>query len=765
MSTLSPPVPDTAVPDLRPASERLIAGVRAAWSRTILLRALVIAPALLVASAVVLVLLDLLIPLPATLREILRWIPPALALGFVAASVRRVLRPPPPRRFALLAEERIPALDNRLLTAFDLADSVPSGVVGRAFLADAERSLRGVSMAGVAPARLRLPATVLTVGVILTALFTLLFPAAAREAWTRWTRPADAYAGAWREVRAETLPTVAPAPMPLFDELRWRVEPPAYSGMAPLDGRGDEPVSGLPGSRVRLRSRFPDRWDAVRASAVGGGALPVQRVGGEWVVDYRIPAGARGLSVEAVAGGEVVDRRIVPILVLPDQPPDVQLQLPDRDLILAEGTGRLTFHATAADDYGVGAFWLHWTHSRGSGESYEFVEGDWQFSRVARNGKAATGELTVDLATLRLQPGDVMHIRAVARDRNDVTGPGESVSRTRIVRLARPDEFDLVNTDIGLPAELPKDPVLSQRMIILMTERLVREAPRMVPEARQARAKEIAREQGRLREQVGEQIYVRESAGGVQGQGMDFSYLESGGGGEHAHEEGQPQAATSDPNAVLEAASEATGQGTIDEVSHKHDEGNLLDVNRDLLTLHNLMWSSEGQLNLVRPDSSLPYQYQALRMIQAMQQAERVYPRGTVRVDPVNVAEARGQGKMEDVAPTTRNRGVALASLAPVLAELDRAVAGVGRHGARQSALEISAVAARLLDAGADPQAAVLVSRAASRAGAGDAADARDLLRRARARLSPPAGAGARALPATADPAAAEYFRRLGRTP
>jgi hypothetical protein len=747
---------------LRAPSERLIGGVRAAWRRSVLLRALAWAPALLAASAVLLVLVDLLIPLRAVLRETLRWLPLLLGGGFAAWSLARVLNPPPPRRFALLAEERIPALENRLLTAFDLADGMPDGVVGRAFVAEAERRLQAVGVRGVAPAHLRLPAILLGSSLAIAGLFALVSPAAAAESWSRWMDPADSYATKWEEVRAETLPNVATPPIPMFDELRWTVRPPAYSGLDAQEGRGDEPISALPGSVIRLRSRFPDRWDGVRAQAIGGAALGVRRSGEEWIVEYRMPADARGLSLEAMADGGVVDRRIVPLVPLPDQPPDVTLTAPTEDLVVASGTGRIPLRATAADDYGVGDFLLHWTHSSGSGESYEFKEGDWAFGSVNRGGKSATGELVIDLAALGLQPGDMMHIRAVARDRNDVTGPGESVSRTRIIRVARPEELDQINTDVGVPPELPKDPLMSQRMIILMTERLQRERPRLSRPDLQRRSGEIAQHQARLRAVVGEQIYIRE-ADALQAQGEELpTYVESGGGAGHEGEEEQkgPQS----PEDILRMADEATGRGSAEEFEHKHDEAAVIDINRDLVLLHNLMWSAEQELFSVRPDSSLPWQREALALIQKLNQTERIYPRGDVRVDPVNIAEARGQGKLEDVGPAARNAGAALASLLPLLAELDRVSAGLGRRPPRESSLAISNLAARALgEAAVDRQAAGFIARAANEAGAGRAERARDLLRRARERLAPPAGAAERPLPSTADPAAAEYFRRIGR--
>ena len=762
MSTQVQTLPAAAGARLRAPSERLIGGVRAAWRRSVLLRALAWAPALLAASAVLLVLADLLVPMRAVLRETVRWLPALLGGGFVAWSLYRVLNPPPPRRFALLAEERIPALDNRLLTAFDLADGMPDGVVGRAFLADAERRLQSVGVRGVAPVDARRPLILMGSSLAIAGLFALVFPAAAAEAWTRWMNPADAYATKWSEVRAETLPNVPPPPIPLFDELRWTVRPPAYSGLQAQEGRGDEPISALPGSVIRLRSRFPDRWDGVRAQAIGGEALGVARAGEEWVVEYRMQADARGLSLEAMAEGGVVDRRIVPLVPLPDQPPDVTLVAPAEDMIVASATGRIPLRATAADDYGVGDFLLHWTHSSGSGESYEFKEGDWAFGRVERGARSVTGELVIDLAALGLQPGDMMHIRAVARDRNDVTGPGESVSRTRIIRIARPEEMDQINTDIGVPAELPKDPLMSQRMIVMMTERLQRERPRLSRADLQRRSGEIAQHQARLRAVVGEQIYIRE-ADALQAQGEELpTFVESGGGAQHAGDHAEAEAPS--PEDILREADEATGQGRAEEYAHRHDEAPVIDINRDLVLLHNLMWSAEQELFSIRPDSSLPWQREALKLIQKLNQTERIYPRGDVRVDPVNVAEARGQGKMDNVAPTARSAGASLPSLLPLLAELDRVSAGLGRRPPRESSLAISNLAARALgEASADREAAALIARAAGEAGAGRGDRARDLLRRARERMAPPAGAAARPLPTTADPAAAEYFRRIGR--
>jgi hypothetical protein len=762
MSTLVQPSPAASRP-LLPPVERIVARVRAAWRRSVLLRALVIVPAAFAAAAVALVALDLLWPMRAAVREVLRWVPLLLGIGWLAWSIYRIVRPPTPRRFALLAEERIPSLDNRLITAFDVPQ-VPDGPIGRAFVAEAERRLGSVEVRGVAPVGARRPAIVLGVSTATAILFALLFPTAAREAWARWTEPRDTYEARWREVRSSTLPNVPAPPMPVFEEMRWRIAPPAYSGLDTTDGRGEEPVAALAGSRIRLRSAYFDRWDGVRAERIGGGALPVRREGGEWFVEWVQGPGEKGVSLEAVAGGEVVSRHVVPVTVLPDQPPDVALTAPETDLVLAAPKGQVPIRATAADDYGVGEFELAWSRTRGSGEQFEYLEGEWQFASVSRSGKGVSGELVLNLDALQLQPGDVIHLRAVARDRNDVTGPGESVSRTRVIRVARPEELDEVNTDVGFPMELPENPILSQRMLIIRTERLIAARRRLAERDYRQQSADIGYEQSRLRERVGEQIFTR-STGAMQDPTSEpTSFTEVGGTGAHSHEAAGEEHEARTPEEVLEEASEATGIGSTDEVAHRHDEAPIIDVDRTLLSLYNIMWAAEREMSQVRPDSALPHMRRALVIIDELRKAERTFPRGEVKVDAVDVAGARGEGKLEEVAPASRTAGRATPSVLPLLAELDRVSAGLGRTGARQASLEISALAARALgDPAADPQAAALVSRAAGEAQAGRVERARELLQRARAKLAPMAGARARPVPSTADPAAAEYFRRLGR--
>jgi len=457
----------SAVAHPRRAVTPLLARVWRGYLRARAVERVAWAAAALLGLAVIFVLVDLVSPLPAVARSALRWVPLLTMSAQLAAAISWLSRPQDLRRVALLVQEHDLRLENRLATAVDL-DDVPEGVVRRAFVEDLERSLTAAIPTAALRPRIRAALQVLAASAALIVLGLVMAPGLAREAAARWLHPRDAYPQEWRERRAAAAGREAELPPPPFDEIRWTLTPPAYTGLPASRGRGDEPVVALPGSRLVVRSHFSARWDAVRASRIGSGDAPVMRSGEEWVVTLVVRPEERGVTARALVGDSVVARATLPVTVQPDAPPDVELTEPRQDLVLASPAGRVTVAASASDDHGIAGMKLSWSRTRGSGETFEYVDGEWPLPGV-RPGRRAGGRLTLDLGSMGLQPGDVVHVRAVAWDRNDVTGPGESVSRTRTIRIARPDELEQVNTDIGFPIELPENPLLSQRMIVIRT--------------------------------------------------------------------------------------------------------------------------------------------------------------------------------------------------------------------------------------------------------------------------------------------------------
>jgi hypothetical protein len=701
-----------------PAARRVLARARASWRRALLLRVLAASLALLLGAAALLLAIDLLHPLAAPARALLRWLPLAAAAGPPLLALRRLVPGPDDRRLALLVEERHPQLESALSTLFDAAGDGP---VARAFRARAEALLGGVDGAGVAPLRLRRPASALALATAVLPLLLALAPGGPAGAWQRWALLLETgAAGAAGARTAAATPAGAAGATPAggLAAARLTVEPPAYSGLPAREWEGEGLLAALPGSRIRARGVAAGGAE-VRARVIGGAELAVRSADG-WSVEWTLGAAERGLELEAVGGGEVVGRRIVPLLALADHPPTLELTEPAEDLVVAAPRGTIVVRASATDDHGVAGFHLGWIRSRGSGESFSFEEGRWAWDALERAGRTVRGAHRLDLGALGLRPGDVLHLRAVARDGNTVTGPGEGVSRTRMIRIAREDEMAEVTTLTGFPIEAEREPVLSQRMIILLTERLLARAPGLERDALFREAAGVADEQARLREQVGDQALAPTT------------------GAEEAH----------------------------DHEAHDHDADPILGVNRPLLEAYNLMWSAEGSLRIAELRESLPFQYEALRILQEMRQAERVFLRGRQPVAPIDVAAARGTGKMEGVEPVGRTAGSPAPSARGRLAELEALLPRLRALEPQAASVELGGLAARLLaDPAVDAGSAALVVRAAEAARLGQPGEAARLLVRARALLAPGGAVeGATLAPAApgGDPRAAEYFRNLG---
>lgn len=748
------------------AAHALLGKVRAAWRRTTLTRGALLALAALAGSAAILVLADQLLSFPAGLRTVLRPLPLVGLVAVLAFAVRRAFPGPDDQRLALLAEERRPELEGYLVTALDAAGS---GAAARVFLSRAAERLAGAGAEGVMAGRVAGPARGAATAVVACLVVFALVPGGARELGERWVRlatdPATGVVIGGARIGGEE-----PGATGIFRGLRARVEPPAYTGLPAHEYAGSEPIRAVAGSTLRITAEPPVAATALTARVLGGGELPVTRSDARLRVDWPLAAGHRGLALEARAADDVLARQVLAVTVVPDREPVVELVEPAEDLILATPSGVVPVLARAQDDHGVEDFRLTWILSRGSGESFSFTDGEAAWTAVRREEGALLGEYALDVAAAGLQPGDVIHLRAVARDANTVTGPGTGASVTRLIRVALPDEMDQASTLIGFPIEAEQQPILSQRMIILLTERLIARAGSMAPDEFRHESEMIAAQQARLRGRVADLIYSR-SMGADDDHAEELPLARGGAdrreGGAAAGDSLSDEERERRMQAVLEAASRATGTGTLEELGHDHDRDPSLFVNLPLIPAFNAMYEAERELRMGAPDASLPHQYRALEILQRVREAERIYLRGRQTVAPVDVAAARGTGKLDDASPTPRSPAPPSASgdAASAVAELTALAARLEHTPPRDAALALAGLAARVLDdPAADPEAGALLGRAAEAAGRGDAPEATSLAIQARAILAPRGLAGA--APPHAPPpdaAGADYLRRLAQ--
>ncbi len=426
--------------------------------------------------------------------------------------------------------------------------------------------------------------------------------------------------------------TTAPPPGRVMAEAV--LVPPAYTGRPERGLAFGQTVSALVGSLIRIDAigAQGNATMLVQESSDSGAGTPravttAPRDGG-WRGDVRI-----GTAPIAVRLRDAAGERWLLVTPVADSAPVATLVLPASDTLVFDTTARIRVSGTIHDDLGLRDARIEYIISSGGGEQFTFKSGAID-ERRGSLGRDLTMATTLDLGALHLKPGDLMHVRLTAHDGNTLSGPSLGTSETRTIRIPRPDERDSVAVEQLPPTPVDKS-VLSQRMLLLMAERLVARMPRIDRATMLTESQRIGSDQARLRKQVADIVFAR---------------LGDSPSGEHAHFAGDGHehtasdlAATNTPESVLKAADAATGgmSGMLD--SHG-DETPVVAVNRPLLEAYNAMWDATRALQGGVPRDALDPMRRALAAIQRARSAERVYLRGTPPAAVVDLVKIRLTG-------------------------------------------------------------------------------------------------------------------------
>ena len=414
--------------------------------------------------------------------------------------------------------------------------------------------------------------------------------------------------------------------------IRVSVEPPAYAGRAASVSDDPTSVDALVGSRLTVSGV----GDAASVTAtLDSTSRAIAPHGERWATSVVMPARPALLRLHSVSGRE----RLVVLAPVTDATPAVTLLLPARDTVVRAASGALVLRAALRDDIGLRDAAFEIIVSTGQDENFTFRTAT--LARVQLGGRAESAlEARLSLDSLALKPGDVLQMRAVARDGNTVTGPGLGSSETRALRVARAGEYDSVSVDPAPPGD-PEGQVLSQRMLITLTEALDKRRPRLAHPTLITEAQRIADDQARLRKRVGDIVFQRV-------------------GGEPLSEESNIEAPVGKltPEQLLARAQEATKSTVGETMDVEGDETPILAVNKPLLEAFNAMWDAGRALEQGDTRQALPPMRRALAAIERARQAERIYLRGRPSAVVVDVARARLAGKDRGVASVREPRSV-----------------------------------------------------------------------------------------------------------
>jgi hypothetical protein len=501
----------------------------------------------------------------------------ALVLGVLVAAILlwRSRHFSSSGRVALWIEERIPELHYALVTAVEQG--------GSPFTEGMENAVARQNVGGVTFAAIRRGLLVAGAALVAAALLLYVSPSAAFGRAGRLT-------GFGPFGAASSVPAGS-----RLEDIQVLVSPPAYAGGRAITLDDPSSIAALSGSSIAIRGK---------GSPAGLTASVTTRV--------RISAADRGWAASLVmpakpAALTLTDRNYERVIVLDprvDAAPTIVLTSPIRDTTLRAPRLVVQLNATATDDIGLSGGHFEYLITTGSGEIFSART---ITTPVLQFGGSRSGTLSsaLDLASLNLGEGDVVSMRAIARDGNTLSGPGIATSDTRTIRIARAGEYDSLSINAAAPAPLDSS-ALSQRMLIAMTEKLVREQPQLTRQELVKRSTEIGDMEDRIRKRVQEIIE----------------------GEAHAHEEEEP----GEPPPTLEEL----------EPSDDHDRA---PENADLKVAYNALWEAVRSLQIAEPAPALPPMRVALVALDRARLANRLYLRGLPPKIIVDLARVRLKGE------------------------------------------------------------------------------------------------------------------------
>ncbi|MGB9180339.1 MAG: hypothetical protein WCB68_13990 [Pyrinomonadaceae bacterium] len=565
-----------------------------------------------------------------------------------------------------------------------------------------------------------------------------------------------------------------------IEEFRVRVIPPAYSGLSVEEMEGDASVRALAGSRVEVALRVRGNVQSAMLG-YGGANNPMRSLGeGRYVADF-IASASGTLEAQVLKDGSAnaALNIIRAVEVFADAAPEVRIIEPAGDQLLRnQPAAPISVRWIARDDLGLARATLKYIKSRGEGDAAKFTNGELAPTVSGNIGaREWNGAATLDLARLGVAAGDTLVFWIETRDRNP-SANNLGRSQSLAIAIAAPDAPRLTLGDLR-PNDIGRF-LLSERLIIIHTEKLHSERVHLAPDAIKQRAAEIAAEQREFKNSF-----------------KDFLEIEGASGA--AEESAEAKSEQSVEERVRAAESERT------EV-HLHGipeppAGSPATIKEMVYAIRS-MWDAEDALSLSDTAGALKSEREALLHLKRAQTAVRYIPHVVAQSKAVDLkrryagelAEIRTQLERLTHRSGSKDSPKIRASLADsygALADLQSTLdaPSQSRAGAIERArLRVRAAADRLVTLGGDHAATIaeaaaqlrLVETELARVDASGRADeyanrlskSLSLLTQAAANLFALAdvrtlsnnGDASTLLPAN-DARAAEYFRRLHSAP
>ncbi len=214
------------------------------------------------------------------------------------------------------------------------------------------------------------------------------------------------------------------------------METPAYTKMGRLTVRDFSTLQNVfPGSKLTVTLEFNYPLASFAVTEEKGAALPVQKLDDtRWQFALTAKA-SQTLKMSYADKDKLADNETLPVAVKPDEAPKIQVTAPaEGQQLVGKRDGTLDVAFNCSDNFSLGGIALYkMTPQARDGQLIR----EW---KDAAGKDAFSGTARVSLAQYSTDNDDRVTFFIVARDQNDVTGPGVTFSRPVVVALRTQDQ-------------------------------------------------------------------------------------------------------------------------------------------------------------------------------------------------------------------------------------------------------------------------------------------------------------------------------------
>ena len=434
---------------------------------------------------------------------------------------------------------------------------------------------------------------------------------------------------------------------------------PAYTGLENSTST-KMAITAVEGSRVSWKLTFEGEVDSVSIESSGKARLLDQKEAAFYGGTRLETSGFYNFKFKDTVGRTYISD-VFPIEVLQDKAPEIRLKkLKQFTSFDYNEKKNVSFSASISDDFGIAEAYIIATVSKGTGESVKFREERLNFnSTVEKNQKQISLEKFINLDSLEMSVGDELYFYVEAKDARQ---PQPNTARSETYFAVIKDTTDYgPGVDAGMGVDLMPDYFRSQRQLIIDTKELISKRGKISSKEFNTTSNELGFDQKSLRLKYGQFM-------GDETEGLMSDEETATDAHDHDHEQDPLSEYTHDHDGENEhnlIASEEEHDHDHDQISegekdplepylHDHGDPESASLFTDNLKVKlrralNIMWDAELHLRLYEPEQSLPYQYEALELIQDIKNSARIYVH-RIGFDPPPIKEkSRLTGDIESV--------------------------------------------------------------------------------------------------------------------